>query len=215
MVMMARLKWLAGASLAGAALLGTFWAAGCGDSNAPSSTAKTAQNARGTGDLPTASIGSPAANASANVADGNFEPAVENAAAAAENPAAKNPSPEWLLNEMIALLEKPLPPESTPQQQASCLQGRNQKIVEMAHEVIAKTHKDKVAEPLFNKAVQFLVEARLKLATNGSQDDAQALHEDARALYCRDPQQWRPPMRPLPSLAWPTRMPSFRVPIRD
>ena len=35
MVTMARLKWLAGASLVGAALLGTFWAAGCGDSNAP------------------------------------------------------------------------------------------------------------------------------------------------------------------------------------
>ncbi len=187
MVTMARLKWLAGASLVGAALFGTFWAAGCGDSNAPSSTAKTAQNAHGTGDLPTASIGSPAANASANVADGNSEPGPENAAAPAQNPAAKNAGPEWLLNEMISLLEKPLPPESTPQEQATCLQGRNQKIVEMAHEVIAKTHKDKTAEPLFNKAVQFLVEARLKLATNGSQEDARALHDDAQALYRRDP----------------------------
>jgi peroxiredoxin len=186
MVTMARLKWLAGASLVGAALFGTFWAAGCGDSNAPSPTAKTAQNTRGTGDLPTASIGSPAASASANVADGNSEPALENGAQAA-GPAIPKGSPEWILGQMIVLLGEPLPANQSAQQQADRLRERNQKLIEMAHEVIAKTHKDKAAEPVFNKAVQFLAEARLQLATNGSQEDAQALHEDARALYRRDP----------------------------
>jgi peroxiredoxin len=186
MVTMARLKWLAGASLVGAALFGTFWAAGCGDSNTPSPTAKTAQNTRGTGDLPTASIGSPAANASANVADGNSEPALENAAQAA-GPAIPKGSPEWILGQMIVLLGEPLPANQSAQQQADRVRERNQKLIEMAHEVIAKTHKDKAAEPVFNKAVQFLAEARLQLATNGSQEDAQALHEDARALYRRDP----------------------------
>ena len=54
------------------------------------------------------------------------------------------------------------------------LRERNQKLVEMAHEVIGKTHKDKSREPIFNKAVQFLAEA-LQAGTNGSQEDAKAL----------------------------------------
>ena len=186
MVTMARLKWLAGASLVGAALFGSFWAAGCGDSNAPTSTAKMAQNAHGTGDLPTASIGSPSASAPENAADGNSEPVPENAAAAA-GPALAKGSAEWILGQMIVLLGEPLPAKQTAQQQADRLRERNQKLIEMAHEVISKTHKDKGAEPLFNKAVQFLAQARFELASGGSQEDTRALHDDAQALYRRDP----------------------------
>ncbi len=87
---------------------------------------------------------------------------------------------------MIALLEKPLR-RTRRRGGRRPASGRNQKIVEMAHEVIAKTHKDKAAELLFNKAVQFLVEARLKLATNGRREDAGAIHDDAQALFRRDP----------------------------
>ena len=96
-------------------------------------------------------------------------------------------SPEWLLGQMMVLFGEPLAAAATPQEQSDRLRERNQKLVEMAQEIIEKTHKDKVREPIFNKAVQFLAEARLKLATNGSQEDAKALSDDAQALYRRDP----------------------------
>ena len=92
-------------------------------------------------------------------------------------------SPEWLLNEMISLLEKPLPPDSTQQQQAILPAGsESENSSRWPTRSSPKRTKTRRPEPLFNKAVQFLVEARLKLATNGSQEDARALHDDAQAL---------------------------------
>jgi hypothetical protein len=64
---------------------------------------------------------------------------------------------------------------------------RNHKIIEMANDLIARTHKEKSLEPVFNKAVQMLCNARLDLATSGSAEEAKALQADAEAFYRRDP----------------------------
>lgn len=184
MVGSARLKGLAAAALASAGIFGTFLACGCGGSSAPPATTDKSSNAASPGDkpsgLPTASIGNPAEGASGAAA------ADSTATAATDSPLPKEGSPEWLVGQMIVLFGQPLP-AGTPEFQAERLRERNQKLVEMAHEVIRKTHEDKSAEPLFNKAVQFLTEARLQLATNGSKEDAKALSDDAQALYRRDP----------------------------
>jgi len=189
MFKLARLNGLATAALALVGLFGTFFAAGCGDSSAPppSATAPSRQAKSGepSAGLPTASIANPADGATAALG-GNTEPAPENGAAAKDSQLPKEGSPEWLLGQMMVLFGQPLP-EGTPQVQADRLRERNQKLIPMAEELIAKTHKDKSLEPIFNKAVQYLTEARLKLATNGSQEDAKALYEDAQALYRRDP----------------------------
>jgi peroxiredoxin len=186
MVISARLNGFAAASLASVAVLGVLCISGCGDSNSPStgasSSAKTAKTGENSASLPTASI----ANASQAAPDGNAEPATDGTATSVEAQAAKGGSPEATLQEMITLFGQPLP-QGTPEAQADRLRRRNQQLIDMAHQVIAKTHSDKAREPLFNKAVQFLAEARLKLATNGSQEDAKALYEDAQALYRRDP----------------------------
>ncbi len=186
MVISARLNGFAAASLASVAVLGVLCISGCGDSSSPSSgansSAKTAQAGENSASLPTASI----ANASQAAPDGNVEPASNVTAASVEAQASNGGSPEATLQEMITLFGKPLP-QGTPEAQADRLRRRNQQLIDMAHQVIAKTHSDKAREPLFNKAVQFLAEARLKLATNGSQEDAKALSDDAQALYRRDP----------------------------
>ena len=99
----------------------------------------------------------------------------------------------------MVLFGEPLAAAANPQEQSDRLRERNQKLVEMAQEIIEKTHKDKVREPIFNKAVQFLAEARLKLATNGSQEDAKALSDDAKHFTAAIPIPWPRPMPRLPS----------------
>jgi peroxiredoxin len=191
MVKSARLKQFSAVALAGAGILGTFLVAGCGGSGpAPSSTAASSNDGKSDApplSLPTASIGGSQATASATTGNGNDQPAPSNSDPATEPPLPKEGSPEWLLGQMIVLFGEPLPAQATIQERTTRLHDRNVKLVEMAHEVIRKTHKDKSAQALFNKAVHFLIEARLKLATSGSQEDAKALYDDAQALYHRDP----------------------------
>jgi peroxiredoxin len=186
MAISAILNRFAMASLAPLAILGSLCVSGCGDSNAPSTAAgSSAKSADNSSRLPTASIGN--ASAAGSVApEGNAELAGESTAGSAEAQASKGNSPEAIMQEMIKLFGKPLP-EGSPETHADGLRRRNQKLIDMAHEVIAKTHKDQDREPLFNKAVQFLTRARIDLATNGSQEDAKALYDDAQALYRRDP----------------------------
>jgi hypothetical protein len=191
MVKSARFKHFSAVALAGAGILGTFFVAGCGSSGgSPSATATSSKDGKpdaASPGLPMASIGGPQAIASASESNTNEPPATPNADPATEPPLPKEGSPEWLLGQMIVLFGGPLPAKATIQERTARLHDRNEKLIEMAHEIIRKTHKDKSQEPLFNKAVQFLIEARLKLATSGSQDQAKALYDDAQALYRRDP----------------------------
>ena len=57
----------------------------------------------------------------------------------------------------------------------------------MAHEVIAKTHKNKEPSPCSTRPSNSLSKPGSMLATNGSQEDTRALYDDAQALYRRDP----------------------------
>jgi peroxiredoxin len=186
MVISTRLNGFAAASLTSLAFLGTVLVSGCGDSNPQSKTAAApARTADKSDGLPTASIGNASGTAPA-APEGNAEQAADNAVALAEAQASKGEAPETVVQEMIKLFAQPLP-KGSPQAQAERLRWRNQKLIDMAHQVIAQTHQDKAREPLFNKAVQFLTRARIDLATNGSQEDAKALYDDAEALYRRDP----------------------------
>ena len=174
--------------LTGAGILGTVFIAGCGDSKTSGTAAVTASNQGKTdgnaADLPTAAIGGPATGARATA---DASPGTSDTPHDAESQLPKQGSPEWLLGQMMVLFGEPIPAGATPQAQADRLRDRNQKLIEMAHEIIRKTHKDKAQEAIFNKAVQFLTEARFQLATNGSQEDTKALYDDAQALYHRDP----------------------------
>jgi hypothetical protein len=84
-------------------------------------------------------------------------------------------SPEWLAGQLLVLRSEPAGAE------------RNRKLIAMSLELIEKTHEQKGLEPIFNKAVQTLCEARLDLAASGSADDAKALQDEAEEFYRRDP----------------------------
>lgn len=197
MIKAERFEHLRTAALAGAlGLFGASFLAGCGggSESPPANTAgEKAAPGKETSTLPTASIGAPASASTqeATPPAGQTEEADKagsaNQAADAEPPLPKEGSPEWILGQMIVLRAQPLPAAKSLQESGAPFRERNQKLVEMAHEVITKTHKDKSKEQAFNAAVHFLSEARLNLATTGNQDDVAALYDDAKALYERDP----------------------------
>lgn len=112
-------------------------------------------------------------------------------------------SPEWLMREILQVKLRPLPsleaapgePALTAEQQATRLQeqvaarrDRNEQVVKLAMEAIAKTAKDKEKDIVFNAAVHHLLEARLQLALTGDTASVDALYEAADVFYNRDPQ---------------------------
>jgi peroxiredoxin len=185
-------------ALSAAALLGAlaglsfFSLAGCNDSGTPdpASSTQKGKTADSAAPLPTASIGNPGPAA----AGPNGQNAVADSSAAdqpgknAPDPQSipKKDSPEWVLGQILVLRAEPMPPGMTPKENAARVE-RNQKLVAMSLELIEKTHNQKALEPLFNRAVQFLCDARLDLASGGSADEVKALRDDAEAFYHRDP----------------------------
>jgi hypothetical protein len=167
-------------------ILGLFSFGGCG--GAPSADVQSAAHAGKTGEasatIPTASIGGPAANRQDGVPN-QAEPSTGQPAA---DPQAipKKDSPEWELGQMLVLQAELPAPGASLQDSLARAKERNQKIIELANDLIARTHKEKSLEPVFNKAVQMLCDARLELASGGSADDAKALQADAEAFYRRD-----------------------------
>jgi hypothetical protein len=166
---------------------------GCGNSGAnPDEAAATPKEKTSGADSspPTAALGNPAgaaAQKSQTAAADSANPFADNPSPATTqaptDPQAipKKDSPEWLIGQMLVVRNEPVPPGS-PQ-----LAERNQKLIAMALGVIEKTHKQKPLEPIFNRAVQMLCEARSDLSAGGSADDAKALRQDAEAFYRRDP----------------------------
>ena len=190
------------AALAAAALIGSsaalclFSLEGCGNSgsNPDAAAAKEAKengkSADSNASLPTAALGNPATppgqKSQTAAADSSDPFAGDPANAPNQTPTdpqavPKKDSPEWQLGQMLVLRAQSVPP-GTPQ-----LTERNQKLIAMALELIEKTHSQKPLEPVFNRAVQLLCEARLDLAASGSAEDAKALQADAEAFYRRDP----------------------------
>ncbi|RMG38337.1 MAG: hypothetical protein D6725_07355 [Planctomycetota bacterium] len=96
-------------------------------------------------------------------------------------------SAEWILREIRLLRVKPFPDTLTAEQLREAHRERNRKIVQLATEAIALTHRDKEKENLFTLAVVDLMEAEFQLAMMGEQASVDALYDHAQALYERDP----------------------------
>ncbi len=104
-------------------------------------------------------------------------------------------SPEWFILQITRLKLRPLGDSvdafsQTAERQAELRRERNQQLVDLATEAIARTHKEKdeAKVRVFDLAVHHLLEAELQLALTGDQDHIDAIYEHASSLYERDPQ---------------------------
>ncbi|WP_437227833.1 thioredoxin-like domain-containing protein [Planctomicrobium sp. SH661] len=111
-------------------------------------------------------------------------------------------SAEWLLMEIahlrnapVDLVRQPIPGKPgqfqqvrlSPEQAAAEQIRRHEKTVELAMQMISKTHQDAAANQQFNSAVHYLSDARLQLALAGNEEQGHLLDENAEALFTRDP----------------------------
>ena len=111
-------------------------------------------------------------------------------------------SSEWLVREITRLRTAPTnvvrqsDPKNPEQSQLINLDEeqaererirRQYRIIDLAQQVVAKTHSSTADAQLFNNAVHYLADARMQLALAGEPEQAQKLSEDADALYERDP----------------------------
>ena len=110
-------------------------------------------------------------------------------------------SNEFLLREMSRLrtapldvVRQPIPGQPgkfeekklTTEQANDELKRRCHLIVEKAMQIVVATTNDPEQEKLFNNAVHFLCDARMKLALAGESDQTELLNQDAEALYKRN-----------------------------
>lgn len=102
---------------------------------------------------------------------------------------------EWFILQITQLKLKPLGnPKRTQDQslerQAELRRERNEQLVELATEAIARTHQDarqdEAKQRVFDLAVHHLLEAELQLALAGEKDHIDALYEHASSLFARD-----------------------------
>ena len=98
-------------------------------------------------------------------------------------------TPEFMLRE-VAQLRFQAPPANTEgdrDQARAFRKERNDKIIDLAAQVIAQTHKDKKKARIFEVAVHYMLEARLELALQGDKESIDAIYDDAASLWERDP----------------------------
>ena len=110
-------------------------------------------------------------------------------------------SHEFLLREMTRLrtapldvVKQPIPGQPgkfeekklTEEQATEELKRRCHVIVEKAMQIVVATTNDPAKEKLFNNAVHFLCDARMKLALAGEADQTELLNQDAEALFKRN-----------------------------
>jgi hypothetical protein len=181
-------------SLVGLATVFAIFVSGCGgDSTSP----QTAESGSGsTVTAPAAAPTEPGTLLSAAISTGSAStpdlnsPEAKAAAAAnqreASGPAEKG-SPRWLVLEMTKLRMQPFPETDDIAKQRAARRSRNQEIVKLAEEAIAKTHQDPELEAVFNVAVHRLMESHLELSLQGDQDSVDALFSFADSFYARDP----------------------------
>lgn len=123
-------------------------------------------------------------------------------------------SPAWILQEIVRIRLLPLPALDFPEEGAEPADGvqsvsaevpaqpsmkerlaqtreirkqRNQEIVGLAMNCIAKTAKDPAQETAFLTAVHNLLDAQLQLALQGDEESTAALYEAAEAFYAKKP----------------------------
>lgn len=111
-------------------------------------------------------------------------------------------SPEWLIRQILAIKVQPLPaiaetgegPEAQAklkaeiERQKQIRRGRNEEIIKLAEEAIARTHADAERQQLYKAAVHHLIDTRLQLAKLGNADDVKALELLADDFYKNSPQ---------------------------
>jgi peroxiredoxin len=117
-------------------------------------------------------------------------PEAKAAAAANQREASAPPekgSPRWLVLQMTQLRMQPFPETDDIEKQREARRTRNQEIVKLAEEAIAKTHQDPELEAVFNVAVHRLMESLLALSLQGDQDSIDSLFSFADSFYNRDP----------------------------
>lgn len=171
---------------------------GCGDSGSQSTTADSQDPANsvsaGSGEtrpLPTASIQSPATQTAALPSQEVSETGEKEKAAATEAQSDKT-APE-LLKEIEYLQSLPLASQPAagekldPKKVGLALSQRNREVVERAQAAIFKAVKNKDAEEVLLKAVTALSEARLQLALQGDEENADLLFGDAAFLQDKFP----------------------------
>lgn len=108
--------------------------------------------------------------------------------------APKKDSPEWFILQLTRLKLRPLGDDvdafsQSPERVAELRRERNEQLVNLATEAIARTHKDKseAGTRHFDLAVHHLLEAELQLALAGDKEHIDSLYEHASSLHDRDP----------------------------
>ncbi len=112
-------------------------------------------------------------------------------------------TPEWLIHEIVKIRVQPFPAAEIPadadeatrmelsrdqlEKQKLLRKERNEAIVKLATEALAKTMKDPAKEQLFTAAVKHLLDARLQLALAGDEESINALYEAALVFAEKSP----------------------------
>lgn len=111
-------------------------------------------------------------------------------------------SPEWLIRQILAVKIQPLPPiaeagegedaqsklKAEVEQQKQVRRERNEEIIKLAEEAIARTHGDEQRQQICKAAVHHLVDTRLQLAKLGKAADVKALETLADDFYQNAPE---------------------------
>jgi len=176
---------------------------GCGQSAAPETAANTAENGA-----------SATVSPEADPAPSSSELESPSTLASTEAAAPVEGSPAWNLQEIVRIRLLPLPALDLPEEADDAPNGvqqveatapaqptmkerlaqtreirktRNQEIVGLAMDTIAKTAKDPSQETALLTAVHHLLDAQLQLALQGDEDSTAALYEAAEAFYAKMP----------------------------
>lgn len=135
------------------------------------------------GIVPTSATGAPLQKSVADEDEGELKTA-----------APEKDSPEWFILQITRLKLRPLGDDvdafsQTPERVAELRRERNEQLVNLATEAIARTHKDdsEAGQRVFDLAVHHLLEAELQLALAGDKDHVDAIYEHASLLYERKP----------------------------
>lgn len=183
-------------------MLTTTMLTGCGGGSSPSSStadhpietvapktshaafADNEQTSSDGGVVPVAAVGDPPKKGTAEDDDGELKIAPP-----------KKDSPEWFILQITRLKLRPLGDDvdavsQTQERIAELRRERNEQLVKLATEAIARTHKDEseASKRIFDLAVHHLLEAELQLALAGDKDHIDELYGHAGSLYERDPE---------------------------
>ena len=96
-------------------------------------------------------------------------------------------TPQWYIHQILLLRFEKYPQTDDVEKLRQLRRERNLKIVRLAEQCIARTHKDPELESVFNAAVHQLLEARVQLALQGKEEDIVELYDLAEVLFKRNP----------------------------